>query len=118
MTLAALFTFTVARAAAVLPGDPLGWITAIAPDLRITDALLALVVLMILRGLLVPARRLEEARQDRDAWRAAHKEEQEAGRTRESLLAETMRSLDLVTRAWDAITPRPSTEEGVKHGTP
>lgn len=40
-------------------------------------ALLAIVVLLILTGLLVPRRQLKDVRADRDYWRAAHDVQQE-----------------------------------------
>lgn len=78
------------------------------------SALLALVVVMILRGLIVPKVRLDEARQDRDAWRKAHEAEHQRATEHEKNTAELIRSLDLVQRALDAMTPP---REGVERGT-
>lgn len=78
------------------------------------SALLALVVIMILRGLIVPKVRMDEARQDRDAWRKAYEAEHERATLQERNAAEQIRSLDLVQRALDAMTPP---REGVERGT-
>lgn len=78
------------------------------------SALLALVVVMILRGLIVPKVRLDEARQDRDAWRKAYEAEHERASLQEKNAAEQIRSLDLVQRALDAMTPP---REGGDRGT-
>jgi hypothetical protein len=43
-------------------------------------ALLALVVLLVLTGRLVPRSTLEDAHQERDTWRAAHVESEKARR--------------------------------------
>ncbi|MGW4810566.1 hypothetical protein ACWEPB_02825 [Kitasatospora cineracea] len=40
--------------------------------------LVALIVLMVLRGLLVPRRLYEDMREERDRWRAAHEVSEEA----------------------------------------
>jgi hypothetical protein len=78
------------------------------------SALLAVVVVMILRGLIVPKVRLDEARQDRDAWRKAYEAEHERASLQEKNAAEQIRSLDLVQRALDAMTPP---REGVERGS-
>jgi hypothetical protein len=43
-------------------------------------ALVGLVVLLVLRGQLVPRRQLEDLRQERDTWREAHTVSEEARR--------------------------------------
>ncbi|MFS4103740.1 hypothetical protein [Streptomyces sp. PD-S100-1] len=65
-------------------------------------ALLTLVVLMILRGLLVPRSTLDDARADRDYWRAAHGEEVKARQAERELtneLLEVARTADHVLAA-------------------
>lgn len=53
------------------------------------SALLAICILMILRGNLVPKSRVEEALKDRDYWREAHKVSEDARAT-------TTKQLDVV----------------------
>lgn len=78
------------------------------------SALLALVVIMILRGQIVPKVRLDEARQDRDAWRTAYDTEHEARIVAEQQMGERQRTQDLMARL---IATLPPPGEGVRDGT-
>ena len=67
--------------------------------------LLGVAIALILTGRIVPKFRLDEARIDRDNWRAAHQKEHEARVEHEKNTSELIRSLDLVKRALDSMTP-------------
>jgi hypothetical protein len=100
------------------------WLTTFAAEFggitQLTaSALLALVVVMILRGQIVPKVRLDEARQDRDAWRQAYEAEHQRAAEYEKSTAEQIRSLDLVQRALDAMTPpRDGGDRGAQGSVP
>lgn len=69
------------------------------------SALLALVVVMILRGQIVPRVRLDEARQDRDAWRRSSEAKDEVIAEQSATISEMIRTTDLTRRAWDLLLP-------------
>jgi len=79
--------------------------------------LLGLAIALILTGRIVPKFRLDEARIDRDNWRVAHEKEHEARVEGEKNNAELIRSLELVKRALDSMTPPPR-REGGQHEAP
>ncbi|WP_328313074.1 hypothetical protein OG432_24345 [Streptomyces sp. NBC_00442] len=72
-------------------------------------ALLALVVLMVLTGRLIPRRTYDDVREERDTWRAAHSSSEEARRLeREQVdeLLELSRTADRVLTALPKVTAR------------
>lgn len=69
------------------------------------ETLLGVAVVLILTGRIVPKFRLDEARLDRDAWRVAYEKEHEARVEQDKNTSEMIRSLDLVKRALDSMTP-------------
>lgn len=78
-------------------------------------ALLALVILLILTGRLVPRRTLDDARADRDYWRQAHAEEAKARQAERELtneLIEVARTADHVLTS----LPQPPTSREVTAG--
>ncbi|BFP50038.1 hypothetical protein KCMC57_64060 (plasmid) [Kitasatospora sp. CMC57] len=77
--------------------------------------LVALIVLMVLRGLLVPRRIYDDMREERDTWRAAHAASEEARHVAQDQageLLELSRTAIPLLRALP--NPQPPTE-GVQH---
>lgn len=62
-------------------------------------ALLAITVILVLTGRLVPRRNLEDVCSERDQWRKAHDE-------RAAQLTQALDSADVATRALDALANR------------
>jgi hypothetical protein len=69
-------------------------------------AILSIVVLMILRGALVPRRTHEECRADRDSWRVAWEASEEARRVQAAQLGELL-ELAKTTDKFIRALPRP-----------
>lgn len=78
------------------------WLDALPVGGLSAGALLTVVVLMILRGALVPRKTHEEVRADRDTFRQAWEASEERGRVRDAQtgeLLESMKTLEKLIRA-------------------
>jgi hypothetical protein len=95
------------------------WITTALGGLRDNwaETLLGIAIVLILTGRIVPKFRLDEARVDRDNWRLAHQAEHEARVEGDKNNTELIRSLELVKRALDSMTPPPPQKGGGQHET-
>jgi len=82
------------------------WVDALPVGGVSASAILAIVVLMIFRGALVPRRTHEEARTDRDTWKQAWEASEEARRVQAAQLGELL-ELAKTTDQFIRALPRP-----------
>lgn len=73
--------------------------------------LLALVVLLILTGRLVPRSTLQDMREERDTWRAAHSESEKARQAEREQVGELLEMARLGNQVLNAL-PRPAPSRG------
>jgi hypothetical protein len=78
-------------------------------------ALLALVVLLILTGRLVPRSTLQDMREERDTWRAAHTESETARQAEREQVGELLEMARLGNQVLNAL-PRPAPRGEVAPG--
>ncbi|GGU61812.1 hypothetical protein [Streptomyces lavendofoliae] len=88
-------------------GDVLGLPVAAAGP----TTLIALVVMLILTGRLVPRRTLDDMREERDTWRAAHSESEKARQAEREQVGELLEMARLGNQVLNSL-PRPPVQRG------